>query len=276
MQVTEALNDYLLQLEANGRSRHTVAQAKRQVIALARRIDKPLLDVTHQDVARFLIEHQHGRGAATDNALRSTLRCFFQYCENVGYVERSPARLVQRARTSAPPPRGLSEAEQARLVAALNRARSWEKRRDRTLFLTMLGTGIRLGSALALCVDDVDLDAGVMQIRGKGGLRATLPISAEVRALLADWIDHDGSLFPSRSGAPLSSRQAQARFAMWCRHAGIRSASPHSLRHAFALALLRKTGDISIVQRALAHRSIASTVVYACADDGGVRTALDS
>lgn len=63
---------------------------------------------------------------------------------------------------------------------------------------------------------------------------------------------------------------------MWCRRAGIRRASPHSLRHTFALRILRKTGDLSIAQLALAHRSITSTVVYAQADDSSLRAALSA
>lgn len=207
------------------------------------------------------------------NALRTLLRGFFEYCGSAGNVQRSPPRLVKRARTC-PPPRGLTVGEQERLVAALDAARTWEDRRDRVLFLTMLWTGIRLGAAHALSVDDVDLDAAVIRIRGKGGVKATLPISKRVVELLAEWMAEEGTVFPARSGAALSPRQAQARLAGWCRRAGIRRVSPHALRHSFAQRLLRQTGDISVVQRALTHRSIASTVVYARADDAAVRGAL--
>lgn len=274
MQITDALDEYMLQLQANGRSPHTVAQARRHVLALARWISRPLASITHQDVARFLIEQQDGRSPATINALRSSLRGFFDYCELAGYVERSPARLVQRARTCAPPPRGLTDAEQERLVAALDTAQTWEDRRDRALFLTLLGTGMRLGSALALTVSDADLEAGVIAIRGKGGMRATLPVSERVVALLSGWLRDEGPVFPSRTGAALSPRQAQFRLVSWCKRAGNRAVSPHSLRHSFAQRLLARTGNLAIVQSALTHRSIASTIVYARGDDAALRAAL--
>src|SRR5262245_33548957 len=130
MKITDALNEYLIQLQANGRSPHTIAQARRHVMELARWIDVPLEKLTHQHVARFLIDARGHRSAATVNALRSSIRSFFGYCESAGYVERSPAGLVQRARTVPPAPRGLSDVEQERLVATLNRARTWEERRD--------------------------------------------------------------------------------------------------------------------------------------------------
>jgi site-specific recombinase XerC len=92
--------------------------------------------------------------------------------------------------------------------------------------------------------------------------------------LFAEWLPDEGAVFPSRSGGALSPRQAQARLASWCRRGGIRRVSPHALRHSFAQELLRRTGDLAVVQRALTHRSITSTVVYARADEGAVRAAL--
>ena len=50
--------------------------------------------------------------------------------------------------------------------------------------------------------------------------------------------------------------------------------SPHKLRHAFAIRIYSKTADILVVKEALCHRSIASTLVYARADEGRLRRAL--
>jgi hypothetical protein len=57
--------------------------------------------------------------------------------------------------------------------------------------------------------------------------------------------------------------------------AGImRPASPHSCRHSMAVALLNKTGNLAVVQAALCHRSITSTLVYARVDAGRVKAAM--
>ena len=73
----------------------------------------------------------------------------------------------------------------------------------------------------------------------------------------------------------MSVRHAQRRFRGWLRRAGVqRPASPHSLRHRFAMDLYRRTGDVLLVKEALRHRSIASTMVYARADRARLRAAL--
>ena len=84
-----------------------------------------------------------------------------------------------------------------------------------------------------------------------------------------------GALFTTRKGTRISCRHAQRRFAEWMEKAGIKGpASPHSLRHSFALGLYQRTGDVLIVKEALRHRSIVSTIVYVRGDEERLRRAL--
>src|SRR6185436_19595488 len=92
-----------------------------------------------------------------------------------GVLARDPARLVRRARCRPPPPRALSEDDQRRLLHVLAAAEDAEGQRDHVLFATMLGTGIRVGSAVALDVTDVDLERGELALRtAKGGRLAVV------------------------------------------------------------------------------------------------------
>jgi site-specific recombinase XerC len=73
----------------------------------------------------------------------------------------------------------------------------------------------------------------------------------------------------------ITTRHVQRRMGEWLKRAGIKTAaSPHWLRHGFATDLLRRTGDLALVQAALCHRSITSTLVYARVDAGRVMAAL--
>ncbi len=84
-----------------------------------------------------------------------------------------------------------------------------------------------------------------------------------------------GPLFTGRGGKRLTTRHVHRRFAQWLEAAEVnRPASPHSLRHGFAMDLYRRTGDILLVKEALHHRSITSTLVYARADEERLRRAM--
>jgi site-specific recombinase XerD len=290
MRLQDALDRYVVQLEADGRSEHTIGQYRRHVALLARWLaqegrsdDLELLD--HETLARFLTSadaRTSRRGGAkratTLNCLRSSLRAFGSYCHEAGWVRANPCRLIRRVRCAGPSPRGLSDQDRDRLLAALIVAQGPEARRDHLLFDLMLSTGIRLSAALALTDADVDLQRGELVVqRAKGNRVERVILGADIRDHLVGYLAERraGPLFPSIAGHAMSRRHAVRRLAHWMKVAGCQgTASPHTLRHDFATRLYRRTGDVLLVQAALGHRAIASTVVYARADEGRLRAAL--
>jgi len=238
-----------------------------------------------EHVARFLasaetLRRPDGRAKRTGslNALRSSLRGFCAFLEASGLVERSPARVLRMARVGATPPRGLRPGEVAALLAVLAADPAPAARRDRALFSFLLGTGARLGSALALEVGDLDLAAGTAALRElKGGGTMTVFLRADLVALLTAAVGdrRSGPVFAGRDGGHLTPRHVQRRFEEWLRRAGIRGRfSLHSFRHTFAMGLYSKTADVLLVQEALGHRAISSTMVSARASAERVRAAV--
>ena len=291
MRIAEALEKFLVQLQADGRSPHTIGQYQRHIRLLAQwardagprcqRIEK----LDHEAVARFLASDiatlRAGGGqklATSANCLRSSIKTFLGHCHRAGYISHDAGGLIRRARCSPPPPRSLSEKDQRRLLSVLDKARGQEAERDCMLFGLMLRTGIRVGSAVALDVDDVDLDKSEIQLRRTKGDRPDVVfLGAEVQRHLRRYLAHceAGPLFPGRAGVRITGRHVHRRFRQWLRKAGItRPASPHSLRHSFAASLYKRSGDILLVKEALRHRSIASTLIYAHASDERLRKAL--
>ena len=113
--------------------------------------------------------------------------------------------------------------------------------------------------------------------RTKGNRPDRVILGREIRDHLRRYLGcrASGPLFPSRNGRAITVRHAARRLRRWLSGAGIdRPASLHSLRHSFALGLYERTGDIALVQEALHHRSIVSTLVYARADEGRLRAAM--
>jgi site-specific recombinase XerD len=290
MRLPAALARFQVQLQADGRSPHTVAQYARHLRRFeawlgAEGLPDEVAALDPEHVARFLVSAEalrrpDGRTKRTGslNALRSSLRGFFWYLERAGLVERSPARVLRMTRVGASQPKGLRPDEVSALLAALTADRTVAGRRDRALFSFLLGTGARLGSALALEVGDVDLGAGTASLRElKGGGSMTVFLRAELVELLtaARGDRRTGPVFAGRDGGHLTPRHVQRRFTEWLANAGVRGRySPHSCRHSFALGLYERTGDVLLVQAALGHRAISSTLVYARTSAERVRAAV--
>jgi len=288
--IEEALEQFLLQLDANGRAEHTRLQYRRHVLCLARWMAASgegarLAALTSQVVARFMVSgaarnRPDGRPkkATAVNALRSSIRCFCGYLHDAGLVSANPAALLRRAICSPPTPRALTEDEVERLLAVLAEGTDAKARRDRVLFTLMLRTGIRIGSALGLDVEDVDLVRGELLLRRAKGSRVErvfLPegVVPQVSELIREV--GFGPLFRNGGGLRLTSRHACRLLRQHFAAAGIqRVHGTHVLRHTFGTALYRRTGDILLVREALRHRSIASTLVYSRADDERLRTAV--
>ncbi len=292
MNLNDALSKYLTQIAADGRSPHTAGQYRRHITLLAtwlagRHHSGDVEAIDHETIAQFLASpvartRPDGRGkkATSANALRTSLRTFFRYAHEAGYARSNPARLIRRAICGSPPPRALSDEETGKLLLALSQGKGPIAERDHALFALMLGSGIRVGSALALEIGDLDLGRGEMRLRKcKGDMPVTVPLSRAVCDHLRRFAgkQRDGPLFQGANGRAMSARHVQRRLGLWCKRAGIeRHVSPHSLRHSFAIRLYRKTRDLLLVQQALRHRSIVSTTVYARADDENVRRAVEA
>ena len=292
VEILEALGCFVTQLEADGRSAHTIEQYQRHVALLGRWLKDQGLPtdvaaITHEVLARFLASpttRQLANGmpkkATTQNALRTSVRCFFDYAWGAGWVGQNAARLVRRARCGAPLPRGLPEKDQALLIRALETARGPEAERDYMLFHLLLATGVRLSAALALREQDVDLGQSELTLwKSKGGRVERVVLGQGIREHLARYLagKAGGRLFAGPSGAPMTRRHAGRRLSIWLERAGCRQAcSPHGLRHAFAQGLYQRTGDVLLVQAALGHRSILSTVVYAKIGEERLRAIVGS
>ena len=235
MQLQDALQGFLRQLEADGRSPHTVGQYRRHVTALIAWLERAngranLAALTPDRLARFFGDDAAKtscRGgpkrAVSLNAMRTSIRCFFRWAHESGLAPANAARLLRRARCTPPPPRALRVDEQQRLLAALAASQGPEARRDEMLVRLLLGCGLRLGSALGLDVEDIDIEHGELNVRhAKNNRPCTVAIPKQVGQQLKQFLDGrvSGPLFAT-SGGRISTRHAQRRIANALSNAGI-------------------------------------------------------
>jgi len=182
-------------------------------------------------------------------------------------------------------PEVLTESEQKALLAQPN-SRYPTGARNKTMLQLMLDTGLRLAEACALRWKDIDLTTGKLMVRqGKGARDRTLWIGAQDLELLQEWRDRQAKdvqgspahVFTTLAGKPLSHRYVQQMVKRLAVKAGIeKNIHPHTLRHSFATDLYRETSKIRLVQKALGHSDLSTTMIYTHVFDEELEDALKS
>lgn len=141
--------------------------------------------------------------------------------------------------------------------------------RDAALLDLLISTGIRIGEAASLTVDDVMMAEKTILIHGKGRKQRIIFISSPITwSRLVTLIKErkrykDKHLFINRYGNPISLHGIEDIFAKYAKKANIKvKSTPHYLRHTFATNLLANGADLRSVQEILGHASVATTQIY--------------
>jgi integrase/recombinase XerD len=233
--------------------------------------------VGREDVAAFLDqERRRGSSAATVGRRLAAVRGLHAFVRRIGSVREDPSREVSGPRKSRKLPSALSVPEITRLLEA-PRGDSPAAQRDRALLEFGYATGVRASEAVGVDVADLDVDPGLVRVRGKGSVERWVPVGQVARGALERWIQRGRSamvrgrtepaLFVNGRGRRLS------RMGFWMvikRHAASagleRRVSPHTLRHSFATHLLEGGADLRVVQELLGHADLSTTQIYTKVD----------
>lgn len=154
--------------------------------------------------------------------------------------------------------------------------------RNLAMIRLMLSVGLRCAEVLNLQIKDIDLNSGKLHVHeGKGKKDRVLWLDAEMLTLIQQWRERrpiqSEYYFTTLKGESLDGRYMRAMMKRYTAKAGIiRKCSPHTLRHTFATNLLRETGNIEIVRRALGHSDVSTTGIYLHATDTELESALKS
>ncbi len=227
------------------------------------------------------LESQRGNCAKTRNSRLAALHAFFRF---VSYEE--PQCSLQCQQVLAIPTKRyakfsvefLNEQETAALLGAPDLS-TWIGRRDRTLLLVAVQTGLRNSELRALRGRDVELRTGAyVRCMRKGRKTRCTPLRDDVVAVLQDWLAEqklqaDDPVFPSSRGGFLSPDALQSLVNRHVHSASTACASlqgrritPHTLRHTAAMTLLQHGVDLTVIALWLGHESIETTNQYLHAD----------
>ena len=178
-------------------------------------------------------------------------------------------------------PAVLSVEEQKALLAMPNQ-KAPTGLRNYAMLSVYLNLGLRVSEALNLEVDDVDWISGKVVVRaGKGNRDRVLWLSDRDLGTLKRWRSmrkcSSKYLFCTLAGGRMSDRYVRDFVKRYAGKAGLnKGVHPHTLRHSFATDLLRDTKNIRLVQKALGHVSISTTMIYTHIVDEQLEQALRS
>jgi site-specific recombinase XerD len=132
------------------------------------------------------------------------------------------------------------------------------------LAMLLLDCGLRIGEALSLERENVDLDNLVLRVLGKGSKERLVPISLELRKHLFRFLRQTSRryVFAAFSGAQLERHNVYVDLQRLCRASGITILHPHGFRHAYAVHATKNGLDVFRLSRILGHSSINTTQIY--------------
>ncbi len=236
-------------------------------------------EILNPDICKF-ISHLRNELKLNDTSIRRkiiTLKNYYAFLADNGAVASSPfVKLKFRFKQERKLPKTLSVSEISRLLrcfdvdyTSLSRFAQREYVRDAALIDLLISTGIRIGEAAAIKLEDIIPSEHTVLIHGKGRKQRLIYISSPVTwnrltALFKSQSKSNANyLFTNRYNAPISIYGIESIYKKYVIKAQINQKStPHYLRHTFATNLLANGADLRSVQEILGHASVATTQIY--------------
>ena len=202
----------------------------------------------------------------------SALRTFFRFLEREGVVASNPARTVRTPKRDLTLPAVFQPDEIATLLELPDPSTPLGAR-DRAWFELMYASGLRISELVAIDLDDIELTARLVKVRGKGSKERIVPFGTAARDAVRSWLEKrrnlvgdpldEQALFVNYRGTRITARSIRRIFDRLIRTAAVRAgASPHTLRHSFATHLLNAGADLRAIQELLGHASLSTTQKY--------------
>ncbi len=247
--------------------------------ATARDLAEPSA-VTERDITDFLAALRAGDAEhpplGVSSAARTlvAVRGLHRFWLLEGVTETDPAAGVRPPTPAKRLPKAITVDQVEALLAAASLGDTPTSLRDRALLEVLYGCGARISEAVGLDVDDLDLEAGAVRLKGKGGKQRVVPLGSFAREAASAYLVRGRPVFAARGvGSPavfLNSRGGRlSRQSAWtalraaAERAGLAGkVSPHTLRHSFATHLLDGGADVRTVQELLGHASVTTTQIY--------------
>jgi site-specific recombinase XerD len=230
------------------------------------------------DVTGFIRRHAHERSARSAQHIVGSLRAFLRYLRYRGEITTDLATCVPTVAnwSLSTLPKFLQPGQVQQVLDHCDR-HSAVGLRNYAILVLLARLGLRACEVVAMTLDDIDWEGAHLTVRGKGGQRVQMPLSAEVGHAIAAYLRKGRPRCTSRR---LFIREHAPRvgFANSCAvstlvqralaDAGVDS--PHTgayvFRHSLATEMLRQGASLGEIGQLLRHAHPDTTQIYAKVD----------
>lgn len=266
--------DYLEKVRES--SKNTVLSYTRDLQQLADFLeDQGIRDVskiTRTSLNSYILYMEgQGKAATTISRVTASIKAFFHYEMNRGKVRQNPSDLLKAPRIEKKIPSVLTKEEMERFLKQPDKDTPKELR-DKAMLELLYATGIRVSELIGLKLEDVNLQVGFITCRESQKERV-IPFGREAGRALQNYLEHAREklvpkenslwLFTNCNGKPMSRQGFWKLVKQYGDRAGIHTdITPHTLRHSFAVHLIREGADLQAVNAMLGNTDPAAVQRY--------------
>ena len=262
--------------------------------------------LTSEDVNNFVTYLNHkktSKNSVTYNKKETAanyiacISAYFNYFVKNSYLDHNPFEAIENVKKRKKELIYLDKKEQSSLLEVIQSGEGMTKRqqkyldknvlRELCICSLLLDTGIRVSELVGIDLDDINMDKNIIYINRKGAKEDHVYFSMDMKMILEEYLefrdiyspaDDERALFlastAKNKGKRLSVRSVERlvkKYAIAAKLPKARQITPHKLRSSFAMEALRETGNLALVQKMLGHENIATTTIYAQAEDTDIK-----
>ena len=202
----------------------------------------------------------------------AALRAFYRFAENEKLLPANIAENLSLPRRWKRLPKALTSQEIEKLLQP-EMPETPKTLCDQAILELAYASGLRLAELRGVRLEQLHLEAGFINVIGKGNKERVVPLGRKAVAALQRYLEtgrpalvtrrSPASVFLTKRGTPFAPVTLWLRIKQRVRRAGIaRNVTPHMLRHSFATHLLENGADLRVIQELLGHANISTTEVY--------------
>jgi integrase/recombinase XerD len=258
------LNKFITWAEKHGLNDWKAVELKHLMSFLQHERERPLADEPLESTKRLSSESVYLEIAA--------LRAFYRYAESEKLLPLNVAENLSLPRRWQRLPKALSNEEIGKLLTP-ELPEAPERLCDQAVLELGYASGLRLAELCSLRLEQLHLDAGFINVIGKGNKERVVPVGKKAIEALNRYLEagrpklvtpkSPATVFLTRRGTPFATVTMWLRIKNRVRRTGVaRNITPHMLRHSFATHLLEHGADLRVIQELLGHANISTTEVY--------------